>query len=54
MEKRGDINPAYTPIVEDEKKEQNNVKSATEHAADLDADFSKRAAIVVKKTIKGA
>jgi hypothetical protein len=54
MEKRGDINPAYTPVIDEEKTEADNVKSATEQVADLDADFSKRAAAVVEKTIKGA
>lgn len=53
MEKRGDINPAYTPIVDEHKK---TAKYAAEkpprNADNLDNDFRMRAAKTAKTNLK--
>ena len=54
MEKRGDINPAYTPAAVVQEKKSASCSKDREKIAALDADFKKSAAVAAKNILKGA
>jgi len=54
MEKRGDINPAYTPPSDAQEKKSAECGKACEKIAALDADFKKSAAVAAENILKGA